>query len=215
MSSKISDWFQRNLWTLATAGVLGNESLGRGKAPNLSQRWHWALWRRGFNVLLVFEKTWRWGLLFVVADKSKKMKIHREILKLYEIWSVTVDDPCQYETMIPPEFLNMGTLLPSWYSFNVWLPSKPWSYRQAAFFSNALGCEAALCTSDQQLVLLRRSGAHLKQIFQGTSRWNADMRCKVLILEVLLELILVCSLTSSFALHFCFQGMQFADDCTV
>mgnify|MGYP002803426254 FL=1 len=30
---------------------------------------------------------------------------------------------------------------------------------EAAFFSNALGCEAALCTSDQQLVLLRRSGA--------------------------------------------------------
>ena len=31
---------------------------------------------------------------------------------------------------------------------------------KAAHFSNALGCEAALLTSDEQLVLLRRSGAY-------------------------------------------------------
>ncbi|CAK9031893.1 unnamed protein product [Durusdinium trenchii] len=30
---------------------------------------------------------------------------------------------------------------------------------KGAHFSNALGCEAVLCTSDQQMVLLRRSGA--------------------------------------------------------
>lgn len=132
-------------------------------------------------------------LLWQTRDKSEQ-KIHREILKLYEFWSVTVDDPCQYETLIP-EFL----------SWQVGTPSKPWSYRQAAFFSNALGCEAALCTSDQQLVLLRRSGAHLRSFREADEMQNADMRCEVLIIEVLLELILVCSLTSSFALHFCFQ----------
>lgn len=43
-------------------------------------------------------------------QEVKKMKIHREILKLYEFWSVTVDDPCHYETMIPPWIFKHGNI---------------------------------------------------------------------------------------------------------